>query len=175
MRLSASVCRPCWHPYTAGVAIGLSIVLAYYVSGRGVGASGGITRMVASLQHWLLPDLTEQSAYLAHYFAGGADPLHSWLVYMLLGLLAGSFAAAWFSGHLRVETLRGPGIGVWPRLALAFAGGFLVGFAARLARGCTSGQALVGGPQLSVGAWAFMVCVFAGGFAAAWFVRRQWL
>ena len=46
--------------------------------------------------------------------------------------------------------------------------------AARMARGCTSGQALSGGALMSVGAWAFLLAVFAGGYAAAWFVRRQW-
>jgi len=49
-----------------------------------------------------------------------------------------------------------------------------MGFAAKLARGCTSGQALSGGALMSVGAWAFMLAVFAGGYAAAWFLRRQW-
>ena len=49
------------------------------------------------------------------------------------------------------------------------------GFAARLARGCTSGHALVGGAELSVGAWVFMMCIFAGGWMAAWFVRKQWI
>ena len=54
-------------------------------------------------------------------------------------------------------------------------GGILIGFAARLARGCTSGLALVGGAELAVGSWTFMLCVFAGGYAAAYFVRKQWL
>ena len=47
--------------------------------------------------------------------------------------------------------------------------------AARMALGCTSGQALSGGAMLSVGSWIYMFSVFAGGYAAAWFVRRQWL
>jgi hypothetical protein len=51
----------------------------------------------------------------------------------------------------------------------------LAGFAARLARGCTSGQGLVGGAELSVGAWVFLMCIFAGGWMAAWFVRKQWI
>jgi hypothetical protein len=54
------------------------------------------------------------------------------------------------------------------------AGGVLVGYASRLAAGCTSGQALSGGAMLLSGSLAFMVSVFAGGYAAAWFVRRQW-
>ena len=46
--------------------------------------------------------------------------------------------------------------------------------AARLARGCTSGQALTGGALMSAGSWAFMMCVFGGGYALAYFVRREW-
>jgi len=49
-----------------------------------------------------------------------------------------------------------------------------MGFAARFARGCTSGQALSGGALLSVGSWVFMMAVFAGGYLMAPFVRRQW-
>ena len=49
-----------------------------------------------------------------------------------------------------------------------------MGIGAKLARGCTSGQALTGGALLNVGSWAFMMCVFAGAYATAWFVRRQW-
>jgi hypothetical protein len=49
-----------------------------------------------------------------------------------------------------------------------------MGFAAKLTRGCTSGQALSGGAVMSVGSWAFMLSVFGGGYAVAWFLRRQW-
>ena len=49
-----------------------------------------------------------------------------------------------------------------------------MGIGAKLARGCTSGQALTGGALLGVGSWAIMMCVFAGAYATAWFVRRQW-
>ena len=60
------------------------------------------------------------------------------------------------------------------RLTFAFAGGTLVGFGARLARGCTSGQALSGGAVLSAGSWAFMFAVFGGGYALAYLVRKLW-
>ena len=56
----------------------------------------------------------------------------------------------------------------------AFVGGAVMGYGARLARGCTSGQALSGGAVLAVGSWAFMLCVFIGGYALAYFVRRLW-
>jgi hypothetical protein len=175
MGLSTSVCKPCWRPVTGGAGIGLAAVLAYYISGRGIGASGGVTRIFATFQEWLLPHLSAGSAYLVGYIAGPGQPLENYLVAMLWGLLAGSFAAAVFSRQFRIELLRGPQASVSARLLIAFVGGVLSGFAARLSRGCTSGQAVVGGSQLSLGAWVFMICIFIGGFATAWFVRRQWL
>jgi uncharacterized membrane protein YedE/YeeE len=60
------------------------------------------------------------------------------------------------------------------RLGYALAGGVIVGFASRLAQGCTSGQALSGGALLLTGSLVFLLCVFASGYATAWFVRRQW-
>ena len=60
------------------------------------------------------------------------------------------------------------------RWILAFAGGVVMAYGARLARGCTSGQALSGGAVLSVGSWAFMFSVFGGAYALAYFVRRLW-
>lgn len=164
-----------WPPVPAGILIGISMLLAWLVAGRGVGASGGMTRFVAWVQHGLFPAATEQSAYFGRYFVAGAHPLYDYVAFMLVGLLIGAFIAAWLAGELRIEVLRGPRASVMYRLSLALAGGVLAGFAARLARGCTSGQGLVGGAELSVGAWVFLMCIFAGGWMAAWFVRKQWI
>jgi uncharacterized membrane protein YedE/YeeE len=57
---------------------------------------------------------------------------------------------------------------------MAFVGGTLMGYGARMARGCTSGQALSGGATLSTGSWIFMFAVFAGAYMLAYFVRRLW-
>ena len=164
-----------WPPVPAGILIGISMLLAFVVAGRGIGASGAMTRFVAWLQHGLFPAATEQSAYFGAYFADGAHPLNDYVVVLVLGLLVGSFVAAWLSGELRVEVLRGPRSSIAYRLVLGLLGGVMAGFAARLARGCTSGQALVGGAELSLGAWVFMICIFVGGWMAAWFVRKQWI
>ncbi|MGM0669948.1 MAG: YeeE/YedE thiosulfate transporter family protein, partial [Gemmatimonadota bacterium] len=69
---------------------------------------------------------------------------------------------------------KGPRISVRTRWIMALLGGIFMGYGARLARGCTSGQALSGGAVLSVGSWAFMLAVFAGAYALAYFVRRLW-
>jgi hypothetical protein len=49
-----------------------------------------------------------------------------------------------------------------------------MGMAARLARGCTSGQALSGGALMSVGSFVFMFAVFGGAYALAYFLRKEW-
>jgi uncharacterized membrane protein YedE/YeeE len=162
-------------PVLAGIVIGISMLLTYVVAGRGIGVSGMMTRLVATVQHWLMPAMTEKSSYFAAYFAHGGQPLNDYLSYLMVGLLAGAFAGAWSCGDLRFEVQRGPRISVQGRLIYALAGGALTGFAARMARGCTSGQGLVGAAELSVGSWAFLLCIFIGGFATAWFVRKQWI
>jgi uncharacterized protein len=92
----------------------------------------------------------------------------------VLGVLLGGFVGAYTSGRLKLETLSAPGYPRARRLLFALLGGLIMGAAARVSRGCTSGQALSGGAMLSVGSWAFMFSVFGGGYALAYFVRRQW-
>ena len=59
-------------------------------------------------------------------------------------------------------------------LAMAILGGVLMGIAARLARGCASGQALTGGGALSLGSWIFMMMFFAGAYLFAPLLKKQW-
>jgi uncharacterized protein len=162
-------------PVLSGIIIGISMILAWVVAGRGIGASGALTRIVATLQHWLMPELTAKSAYFAPYFARGANPLNDYLIYLLIGLMIGSFAGALSCRDVSFTVQRGPRFSAGGRLILALLGGVLTGFAARMARGCTSGLGLVGAAQLSVGAWAFLLCIFIGGFGTAYFVRKQWI
>jgi uncharacterized membrane protein YedE/YeeE len=88
---------------------------------------------------------------------------------MLGGLISGVLA-----GRFRFSIEKGPRISNSGRLLYAFGGGAIMGFATRLARGCTSGQALTGGAMLSVGSWVFMIAIFVGAYAAASLVKRQW-
>ncbi len=164
-----------WDPVFGGVVIGISIILTFYVAGRGLGASGALTAFAATIQNILSPSITQSSQYFSKYFANGANPLDDYLVYLIIGVMIGSFIAGMVSKDMKLEVLKGPNISNKGRLWYALAGGILVGYAARMARGCTSGQALVGGAELSVGAWAFMFSIFAGGFAVAYFIRRQWI
>jgi uncharacterized protein len=167
--------KPLWNPYLAGVGLGLVLLASFLIMGQGLGASGGLTRLVALGLHTLLPRWTEGNANLGEYVAGGENPLLHYLVFLGLGVLLGGYVAALTGRRIRVQMERGPHISAGRRALLAVGGGVLMGLAARLAHGCTSGQALSGGATLAAGSWAFMMMVFGGGYAMAYFVRRQWL
>ena len=162
-----------WNPYLAGVALGLVLLSAYVVMGKGLGASGASFRLGVAAVQTVAPAHVQAAPGLRSVAAHGS-PLDDWLVFEVLGVALGGLVGAYTSGRLSRETLRGAGVSVGRRLTFAFAGGALMGVAARFARGCTSGQALSGGALLSAGSWAFMMCVFAGGYALAYFVRREW-
>lgn len=163
-----------WNPYLAGVALGLVLLASLVLFGKGLGASGAANRIAVTAVEAVAPAHVAANPYMAPLAAQGKSPLDDWLVFELLGVFLGGLMGAFSAGRLKRGVIRGPRISVGWRLSLALSGGLLMGMAARLARGCTSGQALSGGALLSAGSWAFMLAVFAGGYAAAWFVRRQW-
>ena len=94
---------------------------------------------------------------------------------VIIGIFLGGILSALGSRRIQPMVERGPRISAKNRLILAFAGGILVGFASRLARGCTSGQGLTGTALLFTGSVLFLVCMFLGAYAAAVLVRREWL
>ena len=162
------------NPYLAGAFLGVVLFAAYFLTGTGLGASGGISRLVVSAEDIVAPRHVDQTPYLLDMAGGETNPVDHWIVWVTLGILAGGFASALVNRRLVVETQKGPRISTTTRWIFAFLGGGLMGYGARLARGCTSGQALSGGSVMSVGSWAFMFAVFAGGYALAWFTRRLW-
>jgi hypothetical protein len=169
----ATTARAYMNPYVAGVGLGLVLLSAFVLVGRGLGASGAFTATVAWLASLVAPAHVQANEYLAPYLAEG-HPLKAWLVFEVAGVFVGALLSGLLAHRARITIERGPRISRGGRLALAFAGGGLMAVGAHLARGCTSGQALTGGSLLNLGSWAFMMCVFAGAYAAAAFLRRQW-
>lgn len=166
---------PFMNPYLAGIGLGLVLLTAFVAVGRGLGASGAFSTLVASCVNALAPAHAEGNTFYEGYLHNGfGHPFKSFLVFEVAGVLIGGFLSGALAGRLKKVVERGPRIGVGGRLGLAFLGGALMGVGAKLARGCTSGQALSGGAVLALGSWAFMIMVFVGGYAMAYFVRRQW-
>jgi uncharacterized membrane protein YedE/YeeE len=166
--------KPYMNPYLAGTLLGIVLFLAFFITGTGLGASGGLNRMLVYVQNIVAPEHVSQVPYLLKMAGGSANPLNSWIVYLTAGTILGGFISGLFGRRVKVETNKGPQISTKTRWVMAFLGGILMGYGARLARGCTSGQALSGGAVLSVGSWAFMFAVFAGAYALAYFLRRYW-
>jgi uncharacterized membrane protein YedE/YeeE len=162
------------NPYLGGTLLGLVLFSAYYFTGAGLGASGAISRIQTFLLDIFASSHVDKVAYFAHYGGGSMIALDSAAVLMLLGTFLGGLISGYFTGRLKFETRKGPKISNIMRWVMAFSGGAIMGFGARLARGCTSGQALSGGAVLSVGSWVFMFSIFIGGYAVAWFVRKLW-
>lgn len=162
------------NPYLGGILLGIVLFMAFFITGNGLGASGGMNRLLVVVEDLIAPGHVDRTPYLLAMAGGDKNPLDSWLVWMTVGTILGGFVSGFRNGRLKVETNRGPRVPVKMRWVFAFIGGAFMGYGARLARGCTSGQALSGGAVLSVGSWAFMFAVFAGAYALAYFVRRLW-
>jgi uncharacterized membrane protein YedE/YeeE len=166
--------KPYMNPYLAGTLLGIVLFLAYFITGSGLGASGGLNRLLVFVQNAVNPEHINQVPYLLKMAGGSTNPLDSWIVFLTVGTIFGGFISGAMGRRLKFETNKGPQINNATRWLMAFIGGGLMGYGARLARGCTSGQALSGGAVLSVGSWVFMFAVFAGAYALAYFFRRFW-
>lgn len=167
--------KPYWNPYLSGIGLGLVLLLSYVIMGRGLGASGAFSSLVATGVNAVAPAHAKSNEFYSEYLADTTkSPLKDWLVFEVLGVFAGGFISGALAGRIKKTVEKGPNISVRGRLIYAFVGGTIMGIGAKLAQGCTSGQALTGGAVLNVGSWAFMLAVFGGAYMVAYFFRRQW-
>ncbi|HUY95012.1 MAG TPA: YeeE/YedE thiosulfate transporter family protein [Terracidiphilus sp.] len=168
--------RPYWNSYLAGFGLGLVLLASFVIMGRGLGASGAFTSAVAAAVQHIAPAHAENNPFYAEYLGDGSQsPLKDWLVFEVLGVFVGGFLSGVLAHRLKLTVEQGPRSKTPRRLVFAFLGGALMAIGAKLALGCTSGQALTGGALLNVGSWAFMMCVFGGAYAVAYFFRKQWI
>lgn len=161
-------------PYVAGVGLGLALLTAYAVAGRGLGASGAFASVAASAAV-VAGESAVTSAAVAPYVPDGARSVFTdWLVVEMVGVAIGGYLSARFAGRAQRMLVAGAGVTPSSRVLAAVAGGALMAIGARFARGCTSGQALSGGALLSAGSWIFIVTCFGSAFVTAPLARRLW-
>ena len=166
---------PYWNPYLAGFGLGLVLLAAYLIAGRGLGATGAFSSVAAWIANLISPEHAQASAVHARYLEAGT-PLTAWLTWLLIGSFIGAAVSGYVAGRSSLSIERGPSITDNQRLVLALVGGVIAGLGAKIARGCTSGQALTGAAVLNAGSLVFMAAVFIAGYAAAWlFARKEWL
>ena len=162
------------NPYFAGTILGFVLYAAFALTHSGLGASGAISRIHVAITKLFWSAHVDRVGTFAAMGAGNRNALDHPSMFLLIGTFAGGLLSAWINGRLKVEIFKGSRISNTQRLIFALLGGIIMGYGARFARGCTSGQALSGGAVLSLGSWAFMFSVFIGGYAVAYFVRRLW-
>ncbi len=167
--------KPYMNPYLAGVLLGLVLLGAMFLSGRGLGASGGIKYCVVSIVDAVSGSHTLASPYYSTYVGEGRNPLQNWLVFEILGMLLGGFISGAISKRLTWKIEKSPKISNPRRLLMAFLGGVLFVYGAQLARGCTSGAALSGMAVLTSAGFLTMIVIFGSGYAFAWFFRKNWI
>lgn len=141
-----------WSWRSAGIAlgcIGIAAWLASAASGRPYGLS-----MTGPLRTWF-------------DWALAGETRLDWGSVLIVGLIAGSFAAAVLHRELRWRVPPGP------RLLQSGAGGIVMGLGAQLAGGCNIGHSLTGLSVLSLGSAVTTAAILAGAWAMAWtmFVR----
>lgn len=164
------------NPYLAGFLLGLVLLATYYISGRGLGASGAAKSVVIESIGRIWPDYAQSHPFYASFFADGdGRPMKNWLVYLVLGVLGGAFFSGFVSGRTGFAIDKGPGINNARRLIFATLGGFLFGFGAQFGRGCTSGAALSGMAVLSTAGFLTMMAIFGTGYMLAYFFRKLWI
>ena len=167
--------RPYSNPYLSRFGLGLVLLSAFVIVGRGLGASGAFASAAAATASITSSGSAQTNDYFARYLTATGAPRIDWLVVELIGVTIGGFISALLAGRLKRVVEKGPHITDRSRLTLAVIGGVVMGTGAVLARGCTSGQALTGGALLSVGSWIFICAAFAAAYLAAPILRRAWL
>jgi len=165
--------EPAWSPYVVGGLIGILVLSTLALAGQKIGASSAYSDTAGMIGRLIAP---QHIASLPYYQK--SKPMIGWTFTIVLGVILGSFLAAWTGGELTGTYLQdmwvarfGADSGLL-RFMVALVGGALMAFGARMAGGCTSGHGISGTLQLAVGSWIAVICFFVGGIATAMLIYR---
>ncbi len=162
-----------WSPYITGVIIGLLQIPAFLLIETALGTSSSYVTMAAHLASYF-DSAVARYDYLAKHMWGAKN---LWQLAMVVGIVIGAFLSSRLSGIGRAAMspvwTRAVGVSTFgARAPMAFAGGFIMVFGARIADGCTTGHGISGIAQLSVGSTVAVASMFAGAIAVALMMKR---
>jgi len=163
-----------WSPYAAGAVIGLLQVPTFLLMDTALGASSSFVTVAAHIASFVDPAVSNVK-YLASHMWGAKN---WWQVAVVAGIAIGAYLSMRMSGARRqaISPVWARTMGtssLWSRAPIAFLGGFIMLFGARIAGGCTSGHGISGMAQLSVGSTLAVAAMFAGGILTATLMRRR--
>lgn len=156
-----------WSPYLAGALSGLVSIGSVWFVGKYLGASTTFVRATGILEKLFSPERVGKMPYFLK-----EAPIIDWQFLFVIGIAIGAFVAAATSGSFRWQGVpdmwrNAFGSSVGHRAVIAFVGGIIAMFGARLADGCPSGHGLSGSLQLAVSGYIALVCFFIGGMITA--------
>lgn len=156
-----------WSPYVAGGLSGLVSIGSVWFVGKYLGASTTFVKTTGMLEKVFSPERVGKMPYFIK-----ETPSIDWQWMVVIGIAIGSFIAAVTSGSFKLQVIpdlwqRRFGSAIAPRAIVAFVGGIIAMFGARLADGCPSGHGLSGGLQLAVSGYVALACFFIGGLISA--------
>ena len=152
-----------WSPYLAGGLSGLVIIVSVLWTGQFFGASTSFVRSAGMLGKIFEPEKVAQLEYFIRYL-----PKFDWQLMFVVGIFLGSLISALLSDSFKwqgVPDMWAERFGTNPVLrgVVAFVGGVIALYGARLADGCPSGHGLSGMIQLAVSGLVAMIFFFVGG------------
>jgi hypothetical protein len=162
-----------WSPYLIGAGIGVLSWIVFVVANNPLGITTALSQVSGGVATPILgPDAVAQNSYWAK------NPFKlDYGTLFLVGTLIGGTLSALFSGTWKIETVPtvwadrfGPSVA--KRYLVAFAGGLIAMYGARLANGCTSGNGISGGLQLALSGWVFLAVMFPAGMLTAFLMFR---
>ena len=166
------IIREYWSPYFVGSLIGALVTFIFLV-GFELGASTGIARISALISSIFASSYTSSTPYFAKILSDHV--IFNWKILFIIGLFIGSMIASRItkSGERKDLIFSETHSKKWKGYLSAFVGGILLMIGARFANGCTSGQAISGGSQLSLVSFLFMMALFISGIPVATLLYRR--
>jgi len=152
-----------WSPYVAGALSGLVSIFAVVTADKFLGASTTFVKTAGMIEQAVAPERVSALAYFIKEV-----PKIDWQWMFVVGIFFGSLIAALLSRSFQWKAVPDMwserfGASVPKRAVVAFFGGIVAIFGARLADGCPSGHGLSGSLQLAASGLIALVCFFIGG------------
>ena len=167
--------HPYMNPYVAGVLLGLVLIMAFYFTGHGLGASGGVKEVMVKAVTTVAPEHSVESTYFGRYAGKEIHLKDSWMVLEVLGVIVGGFLSGAISGRFKFKIEKSPKITTRKRVIYVLGGGILLGIGSQFARGCTSGAALSGMAVMSISGFVAFLTIFGTAFALSRVFKKLWI